>query len=64
MKTVSRRGWRKLEPASRGETEQPQMLAKAVEALATVGVGLSDLAAMMKLIELSLRQILGLGGGD
>ena len=60
MKTVSRRGWRKLEPGSLGDPEQPQMLAKAVAALATVGVGLSDLAPMMKLSEPSLRQILGI----
>jgi Zn-dependent peptidase ImmA (M78 family)/transcriptional regulator with XRE-family HTH domain len=61
MKTMSRRGWRKQEPGSLGASEQPQLLAKAIEALATVGFSVADLAAEMHLSEATLREILGVG---
>lgn len=62
MKTMSRRGWRRREPGSLGEPEQPQMLAKAVDALLSVGIQLSELAQTMRLSEASLSQILSLTG--
>ena len=60
MKTISRRGWRRQEPGSLGEPEQPQMLRKAVEALAGVGVGLDEIACWTRLTEPTLVEILGL----
>jgi Zn-dependent peptidase ImmA (M78 family)/DNA-binding XRE family transcriptional regulator len=64
MKTMSRRGWRRQEPGNLGRPERPQMLQKAVDALATAGITMQDLVALTHLSEASLKTILGVDGDE
>ena len=59
MKIMSRRGWRRKEPGYLAQPERPQMLSKAIEALATAGFTMSDLVQLTKLSEATLKAILG-----
>lgn len=59
MKTMSRRGWRKNEPGYLGPPEQPTLLTKALEALATTGFTLADLSGLTHLSVATLRMIVG-----
>jgi Zn-dependent peptidase ImmA (M78 family) len=59
MKTMSRRGWRRTEPGYLGRPERPQMLSKAIEALASVGFTMDDLVDLTRLSEATLNAILG-----
>ena len=59
MKTMSRRGWRRTEPGYLGRPEWPQMLSKAIDALATVGFTMNDLVELTRLSEATLNTILG-----
>jgi hypothetical protein len=56
MKYVSRRGWRRREPGAEQPREQPALLSKALELLATNGKTLEALAAQGHLIAVDERR--------
>lgn len=64
MKTMSRRGWRRTEPGSLGRPERPQMLSKAVQALASAGFTTNDLVMLTRLSKPTLKVILGVEQED
>lgn len=59
MKTMGRRGWRRHEPGYLGSPERPQMLTKAMDALASVGFTIADLVDLTHLSEATLATIIG-----
>jgi Zn-dependent peptidase ImmA (M78 family)/transcriptional regulator with XRE-family HTH domain len=59
MKTMSRRGWRRIEPGYLGRPERPQMLSKAIEALTIAGFTMKEVVELTRLSETMLEVILG-----
>jgi Zn-dependent peptidase ImmA (M78 family)/transcriptional regulator with XRE-family HTH domain len=58
MQRMSAYGWRTREPVLMGPPEQPQLLSRAVEALAEIGMGVSDVAAEIGLPRERLARML------
>lgn len=65
MKQMSRRGWRVREPGDLGPPEQPRLLRKAVELLASADVPIEELAAQVALpLEKFEELVGGAGAGE
>jgi Zn-dependent peptidase ImmA (M78 family)/DNA-binding XRE family transcriptional regulator len=59
MRTISRRGWRRNEPAYLGPPEQPRLVAAAMEKLGEIGITIDDLADETNLGRTNLEELEG-----
>lgn len=60
MSTMSRNGWRKVEPGDLGPIEQPALLARAIDAYVSTGRTFEGLAAELRLPAARLSLLLGI----